>query len=140
MILLDTNIVSVPLTMQPHPGAVAWFESQSVADLVTSAIVVMELKFGVAALPDGKRRLALGRDVDRVLENYFRGAILPFDETTAGVYADLAARMRREGVSVGQSDMMIAATALQHGATVATRNIRHFEPCGVAVTNPFEGS
>lgn len=138
MILLDSNIVSVPLSARPDERATEWFDQIEGDRLVTSSIVVMELKAGVAIMSEGKRKHALSRDIDRVVSSLFKDAILPFDDDTAGIYADLLARLRRRGVAIGQSDMMIAATALQHGATLATRNVRHFEPCGVTVVNPFE--
>ena len=74
-----------------------------------------------------------------ILDTFAEGAVIPFDEGTAVEYAWLAARLERSRNIIGQSDMMIAATALQHGATVATRNVRHFASCDVPIANPFEG-
>ena len=88
-------------------------------------------------MPDGKRKAQLQEDVGNVLNSLLADAVLAFDHDTAAVYAGLAARMRADGVPVGQSGTMIAATAIQYGVSVVTRNIRHFSLCGCGVANPF---
>lgn len=139
MILLDTNILSEATSPVPNPSVVAWF-SRVTDRMVTSVIVIAELRYGVAILPDGKKKEILIEAVEAVQSKVLGDdGVLPFDEATATLYADLAARLRRSGDVIGQSDTMIAATALQHDATVATRNVRHFQPCGVRVADPFEG-
>lgn len=139
MILLDTNILSEATSPVPNPSVVAWF-SRVTDRMVTSVIVIAELRYGVAILPDGKKKKILIEAVEAVQSKVLGDdGVLPFDEATATLYADLAARLRRSGDVIGQSDTMIAATALQHDATVATRNVRHFLPCGVRVADPFEG-
>jgi predicted nucleic acid-binding protein len=137
MIILDTNVISAVVAPTPDPDLRLWF-ARNGDELVTSAIVIAELTFGVEIMPSGHKKTLLEKSLRRMRQTVLRNTVLAFDEECAEIYANLAARLRQSGVAVGQSDMMIAATALQHGATVATRNTRHFEPCGVSVVNPFE--
>ena len=137
MIILDTNIVSELAKPAPDPRVWDWLQDVAPSQLHLSAITVAELRFGVEALPASRRRDALDAAVMRIIEEDFYGRILAFDGEGALAYGTIHARLRREGVVVGQSDMMIAAIALRHGAVVATRNERHFRPCGVRVANPF---
>ena len=137
MFLLDTSVVSELMKSQPDEQVVGWFERHDDQRFVTSSVVVAELLFGVGILPDGKRKAQLQEDVGNVLNSLLADAVLAFDHDTAAIYAGLAASMRADGVPVGQSDTMIAATAIQYGVSVVTRNIRHFSLCGCGVANPF---
>ena len=137
MIVLDTNVVSELIKKAPDPKVVTWFESQTGADLFLSALTVAELRSGVLNLPRGKRRDELDAFVSYIIDDEYAELILAFDKHAAEAYALITANLRKQGISVGQNDAMIAAIALVHGAPVATRNAKHFTPCGVEVINPF---
>lgn len=68
----------------------------------------------------------------------FESRILPFDDHAALAYAGIFAARRRAGRPITEADLMIAATARVHGASVVTRNVRDFKGCGVPVTNPWD--
>ena len=75
-----------------------------------------------------------------MIDEEFDECVLDFGRPAAEAYGILAARFRKEGIGVGQSDMTIAAIALVNEATIATRNERDFEHCGVEIVNPFVSS
>ena len=137
MIILDTNVISELTKPQPSPRVLEWFDGVA-EPLVLTAITVAELRYGIAALPQGKRKEALSAAVSAMLAEDFAGLVLAFDVPSAEAYGELAAHYRRSGVATGQNDVMIAAIALRHDAAIATRNTRDFAPSGVVLHNPFE--
>ena len=140
MILLDTNILSELLRKTPEPRVEAWVAAQDGADIYLSAVTEAELRLGVAVLPAGRRRTKLAEMMNGILQEDFRGRILPFDSPAAAVYADIAADRRAAGRPISQLDCQIAAIACLHGAAVATRNVRDFEGCGIDVIDPWQES
>ena len=138
MILIDTNVVSEPWKPAPDARVLAWLDAQAIETLFLSAITVAELRFGIAAMPEGKRRTVLhDRLKDEVLP-LFSGRILPFDLDASKAYATLMAAARGSGKAIGTADGYIAATALAHGFSVATRDVSPFEAAGLKVINPWD--
>jgi predicted nucleic acid-binding protein len=105
--------------------------------LFTSAITQAEILYGIAVLPEGKRRDALLAAARSALENHFRGRVLPFDGAAADAFAAIAADRREAGRPISQADAQIAAIAKSRGAALATRNVADFDGCGVSVLNPW---
>jgi predicted nucleic acid-binding protein len=97
MSLLDTNLVSEPWKPRPDPHIVAWIDAQAVETLFLSAVTVAALRFGIAALPDGKRRNVLHERLERDLLAVFAGRVLPFDLAASRAYAELMAKARIAG-------------------------------------------
>ena len=91
----------------------------------------------IMALDEGKRRAQLGEWLKRDLETWFSGRVLPVNRQVAERWASLVAQSVRTGRPLPTIDSLIAATALAHGLTVATRNTRDFERAGVEVVDPF---
>ncbi|AWK42758.1 PIN domain-containing protein [Photorhabdus laumondii subsp. laumondii] len=139
MILLDTNVVSEPLRLSGHPAVVAWIDEQNVETLYLAAISLAELRFGVAALSNGKRKDTLHRNLERSVVPLFTGRILPFDAAASEAYAEIMARAKSEGKAIGKADGYIAAIAAANGLIVATRDISPFEAAGLTVINPWKG-
>ena len=138
MILIDTNVVSEPWKPVPDARVLDWLDAQAIETLFLSAITVAELRFGIAAMPEGKRRTVLhDRLKDEVLP-LFSGRILPFDLDVSKAYATLMAAARGSGKAIGTADGYIAATALAHGFSVATRDVSPFEAAGLKVINPWD--
>lgn len=137
MILLDTNVVSEPWKPKPAARVVAWLNAQAVETLYLSAITVAELRFGIAAMVRGKRRAALGEQLEHTLLPLFVSRVLPFDLAASASYAELMARARVAGRPVGRADGYIAAIAAAHALTVATRDEAPFEAVGLSVINPW---
>lgn len=137
MILLDTNVLSEPLRPAPNQGVVDWIDRQALETLYLSAITVAELRFGIASMPNGKRRDKLSNAVETQVLPLFSGRILAFDVAATQVYAHVMATARTQGWSVSLADGLIAATAKTHGMTVATRDTQPFEATGLGVINPW---
>jgi toxin FitB len=137
MILLDTNILSELVRAMPDPAVERWLAAQPVASVFTSAITEAELRYGVALLPDGRRRAVLSHEMAAMLEVDFAGRILPFDSPAAMAYAEIAAVRRQAGRPMSQADAQIAAICQSRGAALATRNTSDFDGCGVTLINPF---
>lgn len=121
---------------EPHPNVRAWLNDQAAETLYLSSVTLAEMLFGIAALPAGKRKDMLAQTLDGLMR-LFRARVLSFDVDAARHYAELMARARASGVTIGASDGYIAATAATHRMMIATRDTRPFEAAGVPVINPW---
>mgnify|MGYP005994174375 FL=1 len=137
MIVLDTNVVSEAMKPEPDPAVRAWLNEQSAETLYLSSVTLAELLFGIAALPNGKRKDMLSETLGGLVE-LFRGRILSFDVDAARKYAELAVTARTAGRGVPVPDGYIAAIAVSQGYQVASRDMAPFEAANVDVINPFE--
>lgn len=137
MILLDTNVISELMRPVPASAVEGWVGAQPAASLFISAITEAELRYGLALLPEGKRKRDLLLQLDAMLAEDFAGRILPFDSSAALTYARIASIRRQAGKPIAQADAQIAAIAAARGAAVATRNFADFDGCGITVTNPW---
>lgn len=137
MIVLDTNVVSEAMKPEPSPVVRAWLNEQSAETLYLSSVSLAELLFGIAALPNGKRKDMLNETLDGLLQ-LFRGRVLSFDTQAARKYAELAASARAAGRGFPVSDGYIAATAASQGYQVATRDTAPFHAAGIDVINPWK--
>ena len=137
MIVLDTNVVSEPMHPSPSQVVVEWMARQVKSNLYISTISEAELRYGVGLLPAGRRKSVLLSTIEVMLREEFPGRILPFDRAAAQYYAVIAAARRAAGMPVKYFDCQIAAIARARGWSVATRNVRDFEGCGIDVINPW---
>ncbi len=137
MIVLDTNIISEMMRPGPHPDVINWIAGHWGGVLYTTTITEAELLYGIARLPEGRRRNGLLRETISFLKNDLAGRILPFDRDAATAYATIASGLRIIGRGFDTSDIQIAAIAQSHGFAVATRNTRHFTDCGIELIDPF---
>lgn len=99
-----------------------------------AATSLAELFLGLRLMPDGARRDDLSRRIATLVSGLVH---LPFDASAAEHYAEIVAGRRRAGRPISPFDAQIAATALAHGAAVASRDARGFEHCGVEVVDPW---
>ena len=137
MILLDTNVVSEPLKASGDTNVLAWIDAQIIETLYLSTISLAELRFGIAVLPEGKRRDTLHSSLERRILPLFAGRILSFDDTASQAYATLRASARTAGQAIAPADGYIAAIAATHGFAIATRDTSPFEAAGLVVINPW---
>ncbi len=137
MIVLDTDVVSELMRPSRDPAVVTWLGQQTRGTLVTTAITVAEIRFGLARLPDGRRATELRQLADEVL-GAFPGQVLPFDTAAAALYGDIAAARERGGPPVDALDAQIAATCRAPSASLATRNTRDFVGTGVELVDPWQ--
>jgi len=139
MILLDTDVVSAFMREQAEQAVVRWLDRQPKDSVWISAITVMEIRYGLEVMPKGRRKEALARAFEELLEIRIEGRIAPFDEAAAEQAAVLMGQRRVTGHPGDTEDAMIAGIAQATGATVATRNVGHFADLSVRVVNPWEG-
>ena len=118
-----------------NPGVVAWVDSIAQQDRFISVVTVGELNFGVHKLPAGQRRDELAKVVGEQLKAIRSKNILPISFAVAARFGQLKAEAGR---TLPVLDSLIAATALAHGLTLATRNVKDFAGLGVTVVNPFD--
>lgn len=102
-----------------------------------NSVVVAELLFGAARLPEGADKQQLASAIQAMIEQAFSGHILSFDLEAAVVYAQIASRCETKGCPIDVADAQIAAMCLVHDAPLATRNTKHFEGLGLRVINPW---
>jgi len=133
MFLIDTVTLSELRRRERDPLVVKWFERQRATDLFLSVISIGEIERGIARqrTTDSGFAGALADWLDRVLTLYGE-RVVPFERRTARRWGALSAALGNDS-----ADLMIAATALEYGLTVITRNVSDFEPTGVAVLDPF---
>jgi predicted nucleic acid-binding protein len=138
MFVLDTNVLSAIMGSRPVAEVAAWITRQPDEQLCTTSVCQAEILAGIAILPNGRRRQFLDAAARAIFEDDFGGRILPFDQAAASHYAALFASRREAGRPAGQADLMIAAVARAHGASLVTRNVSDFEGCGIPILNPWE--
>lgn len=137
MIVLDTNVISELWKVEPDSSVLTWIDSQMVETLYLSTITIAELRFGLATMPEGKRRTIYQDRLEREVLPIFTGRILSFDLDASQAYAQLMARAKEAGRAIGKADGYIAATAAVRGLIVATRDTSPFEAAGLRVINPW---
>ena len=135
--LLDTNVPSEFSRAQPEPRVVQWLETLAEESLFLSAVTIGEIRRGLAMLPDGQRRTRLEAWFHDDLIVWFQDRILPVTRPIAERWGILDARSQLQGRQLNTADGMIAATALEHGLTLVTRNTRDFESLNVDLVNPW---
>lgn len=137
MIVLDTNVLSALMRREPEPAVVSWLDSQASESVWTTAITVFEIRFGLELLAPGRRRRQLEDAFNRAVDEDFQGRILPFDQEAARAAASRAAERRAAGKPVDFRDIEIAGIVSARRATLATRNLRHFQDLGIGVVDPW---
>jgi len=137
VIILDTNVISELLRPSPEPKVESWFAAQHRTEIYLTTISEAELRYGVAIRDKGKRRKALEEAIEIILQEDFRGRILPFDSLAAKAYAVIAAERRTAGRAIDTADCQIAAIGRTRKAIIATRNEKDFAGCGITVINPW---
>ena len=130
---MDANVLSEPTRPAPDVRVVAWLR-QHERDIAVNPIILGELEYGILLLPASRRRTRLEQWFASGVE---RLRVFDFDTATAAAWARLLARLKKKGRTMPIKDSLIAATALAHGLTVATRNTKDFRSTGVEIENPF---
>jgi hypothetical protein len=131
--LVDANVLSEPTKPTPDERALHWLRRYE-SELAVNPIILGELEYGILLLPAGRRRKRLEAWFATGVE---RLRVLDFDTASAAAWARLLAGLKRKGRAMPVKDSLIAATALAHGLSVATRNVADFRYAGVPVVNPF---
>jgi len=140
VIIVDTNVISELMRGEPNPAVLAWAAAQPRAQLYTTRISQAEILYGIAGLPQGRRRAALAAAANAMFDEDFRDRILPFDAGAAVRYPEVVLARRQAGKPIEKFDALIAATTLAAGASIVTRDTGGFAGCGLTVINPWATS
>lgn len=138
MIVVDTNVLSELMRAIPSPAVLDWLRRN--ARLIAVPVVALgELRYGVARLPDGKRRQSLTLALDALVER-FAGSLLNYDVLAANACGDILAAAESAGRPMALADAQIAAIALVAHAPLATRNGSDFSSTRLVLINPWLGN
>ena len=135
---MDTNVPSELVRPQPALNVTAWVAAQSLDSLFLRVISLGELRKGITILPPGKRKAGLEAWLEADLLTMFSGRILPMTQSIAERWGVLEGQRQLMGRPIHVPDAQIAATALEHGLTVVTRNVKDFEGVGATLINPWD--
>ena len=136
--LVDTNIPSELTRETPDARVAVFLENAGRESVYLSVMTVGEICKGIDVLPASRKRTALQEWLDHDVRSWFAGRILPVTESIAERWGHLAAAAKRRGVAVAVVDGVLAATAIEHGLTLVTRNIKDFAGLDVALLNPWD--
>lgn len=135
--LIDTNVISEVLRSIPDAQVVAWSQNIPKERLFLSVVSFGEMRKGLTIMPAGARRSQLERAIDGLIPAWFAGRIMPMSQTIAERWGVLEGQRQIMGRPLHVPDAQIAATALEHGLTLVTRNVKDFEGIGVTILNPW---
>jgi len=138
--LLDTNIPSELMRQRPEPKVKGWVAAQGIRALFLSVVSIGELETGFTTMQDAARRTRLEASLERHLALLFSGRVLPVTQAIATRWGRLDGMRQLSGRPLSAPDGMIAATALEHGLTLVTRNVKDFDQLGVGILNPWDAA
>jgi predicted nucleic acid-binding protein len=138
VIILDTNVLSALMRDRPDAAVISWLDEQPAESVWTTAITVLEVRTGLELLRASRRRTQLESAFDQLLGDDLDGRVLAFDTVAANASGVAVAAAQRRGQLAEIRDCQIAGIALARRAALATRNVRHFEPLGVTVVDPWD--
>ncbi|GGK36057.1 type II toxin-antitoxin system VapC family toxin [Salinarimonas ramus] len=137
MIILDTNVLSELMRPTPNAAVETFIDTLPTTSIFTTTIVRAEILAGISSMPAGRRRSAVEMLADKLFVERLAGRVLPFDDAAATLYPVIVASRRKLGRPLPGFDGLIAAIARSYGATIATRNVRDFEGCGIEIIDPW---
>jgi hypothetical protein len=136
--LLDTNVLSELRRLRPEPKVVGFIAGQPLSEIYISAVTLAEIRFGIELVKEPKRRAELNEWLTNRVRPMFDQRVLPITEDTMLQWRLLVEEGRKTGHTFSQPDLIIAATAIQHGLTVVTRDRSDYDRAGVPVVNPWD--
>ena len=138
MIVLDTNVISELMRQHPSGEVIAWLDRQPSTSVWTTSVCVFEIRMGLTLMDRGRRRDELQTRFEQVLERELNERVLNLDAHAATIAASLVGRIQAKGITLDLRDLFIAGIAASREATLATRNVKHFEHTGIRWVNPWE--
>ena len=138
--ILDSNVISELTQSNPDAAVLAWVNQQDQDDLWTTSVTVYEARYGVLIMPVGRKRHALERIYEQIMYEMLGGRIIALDAEAAERSAVIGSVLRTHGRPIDIRDLMIAGIVAANGATLATRNVRHFADTGINIVDPWDGA
>jgi toxin FitB len=138
MIILDTNVLSELMREKPELKIVNWVDQQPRSSIWITSITYVEIVLGIETMSAGKRQARLKKSLGELIGSLLEHRVVPFDTAAAQETALVIAICKRRGIAVDLRDSMIAGIVSSNRATLATRNIRHFEDLAIKVVNPWQ--
>jgi predicted nucleic acid-binding protein len=136
--LLDTNVISELIAKQPTQKILDWLDSLDPTTIYLSVITLGEIRKGIEKLPPSKRKVAIRTWLETDLLLRFQGKVLDITVAIMLIWGELTGRLENEGKPIAALDALLAATALQGGFRLVTRNDSDFQHTGVALLNPWK--
>ena len=137
MIVLDTNVISALMRTPVDPPVKAWLATLSGELMIVSTVSIVEISYGLARLPVGKRRQRLAQLFEEMLTPEKGLAIRALEEVSARRAGAFMALREARGRPVSDADMMIAGIAAANSAALATRNVRDYDGLGLSLLDPW---
>jgi predicted nucleic acid-binding protein len=137
MFILDTNVISELMRAEPDAHVVRWASSVEAEDFATTAICEAEVLYGLALMPEGRRRTELQRGARVIFDQKLGRRVFPFDSEAAETYARLRAQRTAMGRPMREADAQIAAICAVQACILATRDIADFDNVGLELINPW---
>jgi len=136
MVILDTKIFSPLMRPLPDLMIVSGLNRQAREDIYTTSVTIFEIRFGLIRLPAGQKCILLSKAFEAMLEKNFDGRVLPVDREAAEKAGALPARRQAQGKVIDNMDTLIAGIALSRRASIATRNVKHFDDLNLPIITP----
>lgn len=138
-LLIDTNVLSEVRKPRPNESVLKWLHGLDEDRTFISVVSIAEIRRGVALMDSGRRRDALDEWLAHDLPQRFGNRIIPVEGSVALAWGDLMALAKRNGRGLASMDGLIAATAIAHQLTLATRKTKDFEGFGIGIIDPWDG-
>jgi predicted nucleic acid-binding protein len=139
MIILDSNVLSELMRPKPEARVIQWLDRQAQTSIWTTSVTVLEIRFGLQIMPLGRRRALYAHGFEVLLQGIDH-RIIPFDTEAAQHASELMASRKMRGRPRELRDTMIAGIVLARRATLATRNISHFDDVSATLVDPWAAS
>ena len=136
--LLDTNVLSELRRRRPEPKVIAFVADRPLESLYISSVTLAEIRFGIELVAEPNRRAELSDWLAHKVRPMFENRVLPVTEGMMFRWRLLVEEGRKTGHTFSQPDLIIAATAVEHGLTVVTRDRSDYDKARASVINPWE--